>query len=513
MTDTTGPYSFRLVNYAAATTITPGTPVSDTLNPATETDIYKINVAAANSTFFFDVTTGLGNATWRLIDPFGNLDFSSGFSSDVDTVTLPQPGTYFLVIEGRRNSGNGSASYAFNVVPDLQSSTPLTLGSTVNASLSVPGESDSYTFTLASAGRLNFDVLGDFPNFNWSLVGPGGAVLVNNRGLQSSDSFDFATPFLDLAAGAYTLTIDGTGDVTGLYNFRLQDFASATAITPGTPVNSTLNPATETDLYKFNVASANSKFYFDVTTGISNATWRLVDTFGNVLFNSGFSSDVDTLTLPQAGTYFLVIEGRRNAGAGSVAYAFNIVPDAASSTPLTLGTTVNSLISVPGESDDYTFNLASATRIAFDSLTDSANFQWSLTGPGGAIVSNRGFQNSDSFDFATPFIDLAAGNYTLTVDGVADGVGAYSFRLLNYADATPLTPGTPVIDTLNPATETDIYEFNVAAANSKYYFDVTTGVPNATWRLVDTFGNVLFNTTFTTDVDTLTLRNPELIFW
>ena len=148
-------------------------PSSRTTSTATSgTAPATVAVAAPNSKFYFDVTTGIGNATWRLIDPFGNILFSNGFSTDNDTLTLSQPGTYFLVLEGRRNAGAGSVNYAFNVVPDVASSTPLTIGNTVNASIGVPGESDDYTFTLGSPARLNFDVLGDFPNFTWTLVGP-----------------------------------------------------------------------------------------------------------------------------------------------------------------------------------------------------------------------------------------------------------------------------------------------------------------------------------------------------
>lgn len=511
--DAVGAYSFRLLNYASATTITPGTPVSDSLSPATETDIYKINVATAGGKFFFDETGAPGNATWRLIDPFGAILFSTSFNNDQDTMTLPQPGTYYLVIEGRRNAGVSPAAYAFNVVPDVPSSTPLSLGTTINGTLSVPGESDGYTFTLAAGAKLNFDVLGDFPNMTWNLVGPGGTTFVSSRQLQNSDSFDISAPYVDVPAGSYTLTIDGDGDKTGAYSFRVQDYSAAALITPGTPVSSTLNPATETDLYKFNVAVAGSKFYFDVITGVSNASWRLIDPSGNVLFTNGFSTDNNTLALSQTGTYFVVVEGRRNAGNGSAPYVFNVVPDVASSTPLTLGTTVNASIGVPGESDDYTFTLASAARVGFDTLTDNGNLQWSLTGPGGfLLVNNRNFQNSDSFDISVPFIDLAAGSYTLTVDGTNDTTGAYSFRLLNYANATAINPGTPVSSTLNPANETDIYKFDVPFANNKFYFDVTTGINNASWRLIDPFGNVLFSNNFNTDNDTMTLAQTGTYF-
>jgi len=510
--DATGAYSFRLLNYASATTITPGTPVIDTLNPATETDIFKLNVAAPNGKFYFDATGSTSNATWRLIDPFGSIVFDNGLTTDVDTLTLAQPGTYFLVVEGRRNAGNASAAYSFNVVSEVSSSTPLTLGNTIASNIANPGETDDYTFTLATPTRVAFDVLGDFGNFTWTLVGPSGARFVNGRGLQGSDSFDFGVPYIDLPAGAYTLTIDGGTDTTGAYSFRLLNYANATTINPGVAVSSSLSPATETDLYKF-TAGANSRFYFDVTTAINNATWRLIDPFGNILFDRGFNADNDTLTFTQPGTYFVVIEGRRNAGVASVPYAFNVVPVAPSSTPLTLQTTVTSTINVPGESDDYTFTLLSPGRVAFDTFTDNGSLQWSLTPTIGAtIVSNRSFQGSDSFDFGTPYIDLPAGSYTLTIDGIGDFTGAYSFRLLNYANATFVAPGTPVSSTLNPATETDIYKFNTVAPNSKFYFDVTTGINNATWRLINPFGNIIFDTNFNTDVDTLTLAQPGTYF-
>jgi hypothetical protein len=294
-----------------------------------------------------------------------------------------------------------------------------------------------------------FDSLTDNGSLQWSLTGPGG-VVVSNRNFQGSDSFDIAVPFIDLAAGAYTLTVDGIADFTGAYGFRLLNYAAGATITPGTPVSNSLNPANETDIYKFDVPFANNKFYFDVTTGINNASWRLIDPFGNVLFTNNFVTDNDTITLPQTGTYFVVVEGRRNAGSGTVPYVFNVQPVNNSNTLLTFGTTVSSTIGVAGESDDYTFTLGAPVRVAMDVMTDSAAFQWSLHGPGGALlVNNENFQSTDSFD-GNPVLNLGPGNYTLTIDGVGDGKGAYSFRVLDLASATPATVGTPVSGTLSP---------------------------------------------------------------
>ncbi|OYY60760.1 MAG: hypothetical protein B7Y51_11290, partial [Burkholderiales bacterium 28-67-8] len=119
-------------------------------------------------------------------------------------------------------------------------------------------------------------------------------------------------PVLDLMAGDYTLTIDAAADTTGSFAFRLLDLASATPITPGTATTGSLSPGNETDLYKFSAAAGDS-FYFDAQlfSATSDGLWRLYGPAGNVVFaNYGFA-DQDVLTLPDAGTYTLAIEGRR----------------------------------------------------------------------------------------------------------------------------------------------------------------------------------------------------------
>ena len=49
-------------------------------------------------------------------------------------------------------------------------------------------------------------------------------------------------------------------------------------------------------------------------------------------------------------------------------------------------------------------------------------------------------------------LDLPAGDYTLTVDGKVDATGDYQFILWSLAQATALTPGTPVSGSLSPRT-------------------------------------------------------------
>ncbi|MHB0961459.1 MAG: RHS repeat-associated core domain-containing protein [Pirellulaceae bacterium] len=502
--DTTGDYSFRLLNLGDAEILTPGTAVSGTLSPHNETDAYRF-AATAGDRFFFDVqtSTDMGNTAWRLLDSYGVEIFNQYFS-DVDTRILQATGNYTLLVEGYYHD-TGTGSYTINVQP-IAPVVPqaLTLGSTVNETIAVAGEQDVYQFTLAAAANLYFDSLSDDGNFNWTLTGPAGTT-VNQRSFTGSDWFASLQGLLNLPAGDYTLTIDGSGDTTGDYSFHLLNLADAEILTPGTAVSGTLSPHNETDAYRF-AATAGDRFFFDVqtSTDMGNTAWRLLDSYGVEIFNQYFS-DVDTRILQATGNYTLLVEGYyHDTGTGS--YTINVQPIApVVPQALTLGSTVSEAIAVAGEQDVYQFTLESASNLYFDSLTNNGNLSWTLVGPAGSAVSNRSFTNSDR---GVPLdeLRLPGGDYRLTVDGSGDATGPYSFRLLDLAAATAITPGTSVSSNLAPAGETDVYGFT-AAAGDRFYFDQTQraqNLSNTLWRLLGPHGNEIFQQGFS-DVDTLTL--------
>jgi hypothetical protein len=115
-------------------------------------------------------------------------------------------------------------------------------GTTIAGVLAVPGQTDSYRFTLTERTLIAMDSLpaGWYAtSLSWRLTSSGGFDLTRN--LASTDSYD-GFPVLELAAGTYTLTIDGAGPVTSPYGLRLIDLATLPTLTPGTPVNGTLRP-------------------------------------------------------------------------------------------------------------------------------------------------------------------------------------------------------------------------------------------------------------------------------
>src|SRR5439155_24253879 len=219
----------------------------------------------------------------------------------------------------------GTGTYTFNIPPrgnhhppSQPPGPPYPLGTPVTDSLAAVGEQDRYSFALSTASLLYFDALTNNANLTWTLTGPAGTA-VNSRSFTQSDSGNIANPVLNLVAGNYTLTVQGTGGFTGAYSFRLSDLRQASALTPGSAVVGDLAPANETDLYRFDSAAGQSVF-FDVhaRSGAPNARYRLIDPYGAVLVTNVFDSsagnrlsgrDVSPLALSTAGTYTLLLEG------------------------------------------------------------------------------------------------------------------------------------------------------------------------------------------------------------
>src|SRR5260221_12258472 len=75
---------------------------------------------------------------------------------------------------------------------------------------------------------------------------------------------------------------------------------------------------------------------------------------------------------------------------------------------LVLGSLVSGAVTTPGQRQQYTFTLAAPARLYFDSLTN-VDLLWSLDGPTGNVINNRGFGSSDGLTIGNPLLSLPAG--------------------------------------------------------------------------------------------------------
>ena len=482
--DATGDFAFRLLDQAAATAITPGSPVSVLLEPSSSTSLYRLD-ATAGDRFSFDRLSPADQsfvaAFWRLVDPFGRVQFST-YLSDVTSVTLDRTGSYTLVIDGVA-AGSSPLTAEFLVQPQgRETVTPwtgegLVLGATVEGSIATPLSERSYVFTLDTDRFLYFDSLTNTYDLHWKLEGPSGTLASEALGSTLS------RPVLAAVAGTYRLTIQGQGDRTGPYAFRLLDLATAAAQTPGTPVTSSLAPGNSTALFKFS-ATAGEQYYFDArTVGSVPAYWGLVDPYGALLFFDSFG-DREPLTIPRTGTYTLFVDGYHGV---ETAIPFSFQLQAVAIDPprtLVMGTTVRDQISTAGMKHVFTFSIDSDRTLYFDHLANSSHVSWKLEGPQG-ILANQTFS-----DHSSPILPAVAGAYQLTIDAIGDHTGNYAFRLLDLADAIPLSFGSPVTAILSPADLTAMYQFS-AQAGDQLFFDTLGAATLNGWLLVDPFGRLL----------------------
>ncbi|MBL8535113.1 MAG: LamG domain-containing protein, partial [Betaproteobacteria bacterium] len=493
-----------------------GITASITNVPARETHLYRF-AATAGERLYFDLVSKSGaNLTLRLFDPFGALISGPAEIGDVDVFTAQFTGDYLVAIEGRVTN-TGSAAYEIAVHAAEDAEAELAVGERAESAIASPGERVRFTFDLADPARLLFDSLTNNSNLYWSLSGPRG-VEVSGRAMSQSDA-SAGNPLLDLAAGSYVLTVDGAGDTTGEFAFRLLDLAGAQELAKDVDVEGTLDPANTTVAYRFEAASGD-QFTFDRKT-LSGSTpyWRLLDPTGRTVFGPTSFQDVANVTALIEGTYTLLLEG--TVGAGTVSsYTFAVTslgntPVAEfTGTEMSLGNRVDGTLSAAGEVDSYVFTIDAPALVVMDSLAPNNNssFRWRLLSARGQEVDARSLYNSESYELGSPnpVVPLVmAGTYQIQISATGSTTGAYAFRLLDLADATEILPGEVKSADFNPANESDVYRFDVPEEGGRYFLDMRSLSHSNTswlsWRLFDPWGRQVFGPVNFSDVDVFQL--------
>jgi hypothetical protein len=329
--------------------------------------------------------------------------------------------------------------------------------------IAAPGQVDSYTLTTSSTTQLWFDSQTIDGSLSWSVAGPQG--VLGSQPFSSGDA-QLAMPSNAqpsarglIPAGTYTVTVAGSGDAIGGYSFRILDLSTATSITAGTTVSGSLPTPNGTSIYKL-AATAGDRFAFtNITFTGEGGAWRLVDPYGIQVFANSIQSN-GQVDLPSSGTYTVILEGSVGATQAS-SYSFiatricQTPPPAVPGTAITPGAAVSGTVDPSGVSN-YTFTLASPTRLWFDSRTNSYAASWKLTGPQGVV------QYGQRFDYGDGNLGLLpAGTYALEVSGTVDQ--AFAFNLLDAAAATSLSLGASTTATLDPSNSTKLYKFTGTA--------------------------------------------------
>jgi hypothetical protein len=355
---------------------------------------------------------------------------------------------------------------------------------TLVGSIDVPGEQDHYQFSVDETSRIILDSLSNRSDLSWRLDGPGG--LVGQRSFSATDSPYTALPAYDLTPGHYQLRVDGTQDALGAYSLRVIDAASAAVIAPDTPVSDVLEVGNQTAAYRFR-ASAGDSYLFKATAPASASLFgRLLDPFGRQE-GSSFDArhDSERFTVQHSGEYLLLLEGAISNQA-ALAYEFTLQAIVDSVSPLRLGETQIAHIDQPGKVAHFNFDLAAATAVIFDRLSN-AGFAWSLSGPAGQLVTRQVEWQNALFDGLERLL-LPPGSYTLSIEHDGAGTGSFPFRLLAADSAQEFVAGAVTTGQLERATASQLYKI-VLNAGDKLFLEPRALAGGAlNWRLVDPWG-------------------------
>lgn len=493
--DTTGEYALRVLDANGAEDMTPGERVDVSLEGGNTSTLYRFSANAGDKYYFDSISFSEGavyySCNWYLIDPYGRLENYNSIRSDADTFSLKYSGEYLLLLAGNDNN-SATIDYSFNLLPVVDPDVrTLALDTVTTATIGQVGQVSTFDFSLAESTPVLFDSLGEY-TFYWTLTGPDNFSISRSHGHTTGAGLAGSNDgWLLLPPGDYSLSIDPAGlDATGDYPFRLLSGASAQTLSLGETAAGTLDYARGIKLYKLDLMAGDEIFFESHSLSAGTLYWSLVDPYG-VKAGSGndaLMTQADSLTVAASGEHWLILDGyySNNINA-TLDYAF-AVHRAAAAHPLILGDVVTNDASLPGPAI-YEFELAAATQLAFDSLTNRSNLVWSLTGPRGAEVTNRSFSSSDG---STPSaLSLPAGKYRLTVQGYRAATGDYAFRLLDLSSAQSFSLDTALTGTLSPGNSTQAFRVDLAAGDKIAFQSnsvTSASSNNVYWRLVDRFG-------------------------
>jgi hypothetical protein len=490
--EATGNYKFRLLNKADNLLVQLDT---DTIigtydNGGIEAEGYRFTLTEKDY-IYIDSQAG-NNLNPALLYGSGG-QYITGVDVRFDYENWLEPGEYWLIMQG-----NGATDINYKVrliTPDFITTT-LSLDTSITGNISEKGERDYYTFTGTKRQELFFDTLIQNNNFVVTLLSPSGTeVGLNNTGFSNDWT---RNPFILPEGGTYQLIIDGVGETTGNYGFRLADVGNVELLALDTQKSETIEPGNSIKFLEFN-GNKGERIYLDRSFSSNNIATHLY--YGT----NELGENTTEYVLSETGTYTLMLRGEDS---NPITYNIQVVTSQSVPQTLTPNSFVTGSIGKLGEQDVYTINATEGQFLYFDPRLGNTNITASLVSPSGQALFTGNTANDSQIIRV-----LESGTYRLTVDGVNATVGDYSFVLFN--SASPMALGTPLQGNLG-TNQAVLYQFNGTKGQELEFSNIS----NVNWSLyaqgqvigggsvLANYGNNWAATIPSNGVYTLVLQNP-----
>lgn len=374
----------------------------------------RISLQLSNVTISF--------ATLSILKPDGSPVDSGRYlgagNTFVDTTTLATAGTYTILLDPQ-GAATGSASIqVYDVPPDAGG--PITLGSPVSITTTVPGQNARLTFSGTAGQRISMKISNStFASATATLLGPNGAAVGSGTFFGTSGGFVDARTLP--STGTYALVIDPPYTTTGSATITLYDVPPdiTGTITPGGgPVMPNISTPGQNAKYTFN-GTAGQRISVNIgPSTMSMAYLSITGPNGSTVVNSTlfstYSTFVDTKTLPTTGTYTVTVDPYNDTTGLAMVTLYEVPPDASGA--LTAGGPSQAIsITTPGQNGKVTFTgtAGQPVTLTISGVSIAISFV-SILKPDGTFLVNGSLVGpfGTTINTTTPF----AGTYTIFVD-------------------------------------------------------------------------------------------------
>jgi YD repeat-containing protein len=379
------------------------------------------------SALWFGDTVPYGS--FSLLKPDGSSLFSTllwgGSYGFMEPQTLPETGTYTLLIDPNGTNTGSARAWLYEVPPDVM--TPITPGgSPVTVTLTAPGQSARLTFSGTAGQRVAVTSSNNTIGVSFfALAPPEGWYLFYG------DMYGGQNGFMDTktlpVTGTYTLVVDPSWTNTGSVTLTLYDVppdVTGSIAADSVPVSVTTSSLGQNARLTFNGTAGQRVSVTSTNNTINLSTFSLIKPDGWNLFSgnmwAGGNGFMDVQTLPVTGTYSLFVDPWWGY-TGSVTLTLYEVTDQAASLTID-GSPATLPLTTPGQNGTVTF-AGSAGQQATVHVTGNT-IGWTgvtLRKPDGGALTSVWWLDS-SFNLQTQTLPTT-GTYTIEVDPTWAGTG------------------------------------------------------------------------------------------
>ncbi|MEM9214706.1 MAG: putative Ig domain-containing protein [Cyanobacteria bacterium P01_F01_bin.150] len=447
---------------------------------AGENQIITFDAPAGQRIWFDSISSTSGNIQGTLLAANGKIITTIKSDSDSGPLSLDQPGTYTLIMNGGTDGGD----YSFQLI-DMNSAPTMSLDAPITGTLD-PATTKIFQLKGDIGQTVYFDSTTSFNLSKWTIYGP------ENTKTDSANIHDDLEVVLP-ADNLYWLVLENIHDEITNYQFKaITVEPEIINIQLNTVINGTVDEIGGIDLYTFE-GQAGQGIWFDGLSAesIFGPGFELYTPEGDRLFfSSVVTNDSQILTLPNTGTYSLMIGGSDVVGD----YSFQII-DADDSPTITIGSAFSGTL-LKNSTQIYTLSGEAGQNLLFDNLNTTGFLPglWSLYSPGNSKVlqDNRQVNNSLNQDFEV--VLTADGDYHLVLTNLSSSDVDFLFQVKELINASVTPTGFNIVNGNSiGANETETFAFNALAGTQLWLDNLTTSSFSISANLTDPNGDVIFD--------------------